>query len=109
MRFQIDAQYRGAVKKNFNSIGQTGIRIVPGTDGAFKMVGGGKVTHPKERAQVYEFALDMEFKLAGDRIEYRANNNTCNELAKGLKGRIEKLLPFVYVVGTLPSQGGMRS
>jgi len=104
-RFQIDAQYRGAVKKSFSSIGQAGLKWVPGADGTVRVNGEGRVNHPKERSKVYEFGLDMQFRVTGDSIQYLASRNTCNAGSEGLKSRIERILPFVYLVASVPVNG----
>lgn len=109
LQFQVDAQYRGAVKKSFNSIGTTGIKVSPGENGAFRIAGNGRVVHPKDKAKTFEFNVDMDFRLKGDRVEYLKSNNSCPAGSEGLKGRIEKLLPFVHLVAALPSSAGPRT
>lgn len=108
-QFQVDAQYRGVVKKGFNSIGTTGIKVTKGPAGAFKVAGAGRVVHPKDKAKVYEFHLDMDFQLAGNEVKYLKSNNTCAAGSEGLRGRIEKLLPFLHLVAALPSTGTDRT
>lgn len=109
IQFQISAQYRGVVKKAFDSIGSAGIQIAQNTDGSFNVKGAGKVNHPKEKAKVYQFALDMKFRMNGDRVEYMASKNTCNAGSEGLRDRVARLLPFLYLVSALPANMGPRS
>lgn len=109
LQFQVDAQYRGAVKKNFNSIGTTGLRVIPGEDGAFQIAGSGRVVHPKDKAKTFEFNVDMAFKLTGDKVEYVKSNNSCKAGSEGLRGRIEKLLPFLHLVAALPASAAPRT
>ena len=101
LNFQIDAQYRGIVKKGFNSIGSAGIHVTPGPDGNFRVAGSGRVTHPKDKAKIYEFKVDMAFQLKGDKVSYISANNSCPAGSEDLKGAIEKLLPFMHVVAAL--------
>lgn len=101
-RFQVDAQYRGAVKKSFNSIGTTGIKVTPGANGSFKIAGQGRVVHPKDKAKVFEFNVDMDFQLSGNKVSYLKTNNTCAAGSEGLRSKIERLLPFLHLVAALP-------
>lgn len=102
IQFQIGAQYRGVVKKSFDSIGQANIQIVPDSGGAFRVCGKGRVAHPKEKSKIYEFAIEMAFKLNGDVVQHLSTKSTCNAGSEGLKTRIERLLPFLYLVSALP-------
>ena len=102
-RFQIDAQYRGVVKKGFNSIGTTGLKFIPGTNGEFRCVGNGRVVHPKDKAQVFEFNVDMDFKLTGNKVEYLSARNSCAKGSEGLRAKVERLIPFLHLVAALPS------
>lgn len=109
LQFQVDAQYRGAVKKSFNSIGTTGLKVSPGENGAFRIAGNGRVVHPKDKAKVFEFNVDMDFKLTGDKVEYLKSRNSCAAGSEGLRGRIEKLLPFLHLVAALPPSTAPRT
>lgn len=102
IQFQVGAQYRGVVKKSFDSIGQAGIQIAPDRSGGFRVSGKGRVTHPKEKSKIYEFAIEMAFKLEGDVVRQVSAKSTCNAGSEGLKTRIERLLPFLYLVSALP-------
>jgi hypothetical protein len=103
IRFQIDAQYRGTVKKSFNSIGDAALNVRAGTGGDFKVGGTARVTHPKDHQKVYQVSLDMNFRLRGDTVEYKSAHNSCNAGSEGLMSGIQKLLPFVYLVTSLPA------
>ena len=102
VQFHVGAQYRGVVKKSFDSIGTAGIQIARRDDGGFRVQGSGKVTHPKEKSKVYEFAIDMQFRLNGEVVEYVSSKSSCNAGSEGLKTRIERLMPFLYLVRALP-------
>ena len=103
LQFNVDAQYRGVVKKSFNSIGSTSLRVTPGANGTFHVAGAGKVTHPQNKSKVYEFNLDMDFQLRGDRVAYVKSHNSCRTGSEDLEGEVAKLLPFVHLVTTLAS------
>jgi hypothetical protein len=109
IQFQVGAQYRGVVKKSFDSIGSAGIQIAKRPDGGFRVQGSGRVTHPKEKAKVYEFSVDMQFRLNGEVVEYVSSTSSCNAGSEGLKTRIERLMPFLYLVSAMPAGKGPKS
>ena len=100
--FNIDAQYRGIVKKSFNQIGSSQVSITPASNGMFKVAGKGRVVHPKDKAKVYEFALDMDFQVRGNQVAYLKSKNSCKTGSEDLESEVAKLLPFMYLVTSLP-------
>lgn len=109
LQFHVDAQYRGIVKKAFNSIGTTKLKVTPSANGAFAVAGVGRVVHPKDKAKVYEFNVDMAFQMQGDRVQYVREKNTCNHGGEGLEAGVAKLMPFLHLVASLPPSATSRT
>jgi hypothetical protein len=99
--FTIDAEYRGLIRKSFPAIGRAGLAIQGPTEG-FRIQGKGAVTNPCDKSKVYELSIDMRFRLDGARVDYLATNNSCNKGSEDLRAQMERVLPFVYLVQTMP-------
>lgn len=96
-RFQIEASYRGGISLDFGKIGDTTLDFRAQPDGSTLVTGTGRVKHPRERDKILEFALDMAFRVDGNRVRIAHNRNTSNEHGKKLLEKIERILPFLHV------------
>jgi hypothetical protein len=95
--FSVNAQYRGVVKKGFQSIG-SGQLNYSGTPANFRITGSAEVNHPKQKGRVYQLTIDMSFQMGGGQIRYSSNRNRCNRGSEEALRKVEQVLPFVYLV-----------
>ncbi len=99
--FQVNAQYRGMVKKAFTDIG-TGELNDSGSNQSFRLSGRADVDHPRQEGKTYRLALDMAFRMHAGTIEEVANRSHCNPGSEEALNYTEKLVPFVHLVKNLP-------
>lgn len=102
----LNAQYRGGVKKGFPNIGTGTGRYLPGDQNQFEVKLDGKVENPDDH-RLYEFRLDMAFRMIGNNIQVVRNGNHYSDNADDYKDRVEKVIPFVHLVkfSPMPRQG----
>jgi len=96
--FIVNAQYRGNVKKSFPDIGQAVIKYVPIGNGEFRLDGHATISNPRNKSVVYEFWLDSTYKYTNHQIRLVEELNDFNSESRGFKNRMERALPFVYLV-----------
>ena len=107
--FVIHAQYRGLVKKAFPDIGHAGLQVSQGAGGTFHISGSCRVSHPQDKARVYEVSVNMDFRLLGETLHCLGARNSCNSSGREIKDTIERVIPFVYLVQKLPAPSGSSS
>lgn len=101
-QYDVNAQYRGGVKKGFPELGQCKGSYLEVGPGAFQVKIKGQVRHPEEN-KMYEFDVRQTFSLEGDQIRMTSQEKLeLNEHAKPNEDRITEVVPFAYMVRHLP-------
>lgn len=100
-RYTVDAQYRGGLTIDFPRLGETTLSFDQRPDGAIHVTGNGHVKHPR-KPETYDIKLDMVFKSEANRVQVLSRNGSSNEAGTKLKDKIEKILPLLWVVRSLP-------
>lgn len=103
-RYHLNAQYRGGVKKGFSDIGSGSVAFHRLGEKSFRVRMKGSVEHPDNR-QIYSLELSMWFELDGATVVDVRQDNRYNERAQEYRDRVEKIVPFVYLVKFLPVPG----
>ena len=101
VRFVVNAEARGIVKLDYE-LGSSSMTFTSEGGAGFRVQGGGRVAHPLDAAAIYEYDLDMRFALKGDHVEVVSKKNTSNAAGKEIMGKVQEILPFVYLSRTLP-------
>lgn len=100
--FTINAQYRGGVTKSFEDLGEGHMAYIPMGNSRFRLDGEFSIRHPKEKDKIFQVYIDMTFEQVGDRIDVIEDLNDYNNEARGLKRRIERAVPFIYLLKFFP-------
>jgi len=100
-RYSFNAQYRGGVKKGFSDIGNGSVAFHPLAENEFRVRLKGSVRHPENR-EIYSLELSMWFRLEGATVVVVREDNQYNERAKEYRDRVEKVVPFLYLVKFFP-------
>jgi hypothetical protein len=95
--FTVNAQYRGAIKKSFKDVGDGKIEYMKTGEDTFRIRVTGLITNPDSREK-YDLDLDMSFDLDGSRVEVSENRNRFDDRTEWSRKRIERTLPFLYLV-----------
>ena len=95
--FNVNAQYRGMVKKAFTDIGTGWLSDNGGPTGNVRITGHARVDHPKEEGRVYDMKLDMTFNVKNGTIQEIANASRANPGSEEALKTTQKLLPFVHI------------
>lgn len=104
-QYRVNAQYRGGVKKGFSDIGRGTAVFTPQGGARFSVKLDGTVENPEDKEQ-YSFWLDMDFQsTAAGQIKILRNGSRYSTRAIEYRERIEKVVPFVYLVKFLPIPG----
>lgn len=101
-QYKVNAQYRGGVKKGFSDIGKGTAVFTPQDGSRFSVKLDGSVENPESKEQ-YSFWLDMDFQYtASGQIKVLRNGSRYSSRAIEYRERIEKVVPFVYLVKFQP-------
>lgn len=95
--FTVNAQYRGAIKKSFKDVGGGKIEYMTTGKDDFRVRVTGLITNP-DTNEKYELDLDMTFSLDGSKVNVSENRNRFDESTEWTRARIERTLPFLYLV-----------
>lgn len=100
-RYQLNAQYRGGIKKGFPEIGSGNVSFHRLGEREFRVRLKGSVEHP-DNHQIYSLELSMWFRLEGATVVDVRDDNRYNERAEEYRERVERMIPFIYLVKFLP-------
>jgi hypothetical protein len=100
--FAIDGEYQGFGRREFPGMGRATLKCTSEGDAAFRVLGGGQIVHPGDNAAVYEFKIDMRFRLRQNTVQVVSAKNSASSGGEDILQGIEKIAPFVYLVKTLP-------
>lgn len=102
----VNAQYRGAVKKGFQDLGDGQVAYQALDAGGFRVQARGRVRNPDD-GRVYAFRISETYELAGATIRSVAiERRELNEHAKPHEDKITEVLPFAYLVRVLAPPSG---
>jgi hypothetical protein len=103
-KFLVDASVAGNLRPDLRELGRGAVQYVPLGDAGFRLRAAGHVEH-RQKHTVYKFKIDMSFALVGRKLTVTANGNTFNEPAAEFRNKIERIVPFIYLVKFLPIPG----
>lgn len=103
-RFHVDAAVAGVVRRDLRDIGKAALQYVPLGEKRFRLKGAADVEH-REKKKRYRFQLDMTVELAGHRLHVAENLNRFDGDSAEVRERVERVVPFLYLVRMLPVPG----
>lgn len=104
--YAVNAQYRGAVKKGYQEIGEGKVAYDALEGTGFRVRALGQVRHPDD-GRVYAFKAYESFELSGSTITSTGvERRELNEHARPHEEKITEVMPFAYLVRVLrPPRG----
>jgi len=99
--FTVDAEVRALGNRDYE-IGTSTLTFTPEGGAGFRIQASGRVAHPLDAAAIYEYTLDMRFRLKADRLEIVSSHNTSNATGKEILEKVENIFPFAYLSRALP-------
>lgn len=106
--YNVNAQYRGAVKKGFQDVGAGKVSYESLGGSSFRVRAMGRVTHPREPKE-YSFNIHQRFDINRNAVRVTATERKeLNRNAAPHERRICEIFPFAYLVRYLspPLSGG---
>jgi hypothetical protein len=103
--FLVDAAVGGVVRRDLRDIGKAALQYVPLKD-AFRLRGSAQVRNPDKKKD-YRFQLDMTFRTSGRKLEVVEDRSTFAGDAAEVRDRVQRVVPFIYLVRTLPVPGDL--
>lgn len=104
--YAVNAQYRGAVKKGFQDLGDGLMAYQTLDEGAFRVQARGRVRNPDD-GRIYAFRISEVYRLAGSAIASVAiERRELNDNAKPHEDKITEVIPFAYLVRVLTPPRG---
>ncbi|MBI3893735.1 MAG: hypothetical protein HY303_19625 [Candidatus Wallbacteria bacterium] len=100
--YNINAQYRGTVKKAFMDIGHCAVTFTTKPSGEFNVKVSGSVTDPENESHKYELQIDADYRQQGNRIDLLADRSKFNQEAERHRARVLKDIPFIYIAKFTP-------
>lgn len=104
--FTVNAQYRRGLRKGYRGIGEGKVRFVPEGGNKFTVVTNANIRHPEEKGTVYDWSMDMQFMVDGNRVYPMKKDNRFNHHSQEYSDNIEKTVPFVYLSKYTPVPEG---
>jgi len=97
-RYQINARYSDSgAKKQFSSLGEATVTFAKIGNSEFGIRVHASVKDPRD-GKVFEFDVDNQYVAAGTRITPERNRGRYNENAAEYRPKVERVLPFIYLV-----------
>ncbi|MBI4865460.1 MAG: hypothetical protein HY816_00770 [Candidatus Wallbacteria bacterium] len=100
--YNINAQYRGTVKKAFMDIGHCDVVFATKPSGEFTVKVSGSVTDPENESRRYELQIDADYRAQGNRIDLLTDRSKFNQEAERHRERVLKDIPFIYIAKFTP-------
>jgi hypothetical protein len=103
-KFLVDASVAGNIRPDLRELGRSAVQYLPLSETDFRLRAAGLVEH-RQKKTVYKFKIDMSFALQGRKLTVTANANSFNKAADEFRNKIERIVPFIYLVKFLPVPG----
>lgn len=97
----VDASVGGVVRRDLRELGKAALQYLPLEAGRFRLRGAADVEH-REKKKRYRFQLDMTVQVAGHHLTVLENRNRFDGDAAGIRERVERVVPFLYLARMLP-------
>jgi hypothetical protein len=105
--YSVNAQYRGAVKKGFDNLGEIVVTYRPAGANAFGIEMQADLRAPKKKKRS-RFEVSLRYQLDGTTIRSVEEKNQFNEQAAKHREKILQNSPFIYLLRYLPIPDGNR-
>jgi hypothetical protein len=96
-QYQVNAQYRGGIKKGFRDIGRGRATYLALGGSRFSIRLEASVENP-DNHEVFTMVVDMDFQASGPSIRATRNDSRYSANAVEYRDRVERVVPFVYLV-----------
>ncbi len=107
--YKVNAQYRGAVTKGFDNLGEIVVTYRPGDGTAFGIDMQAELRDPKKKKKRSQFEVSLRYRLDGAAVSSVEGKNQFNEQASKHREKILQNAPFIYLIRYRPVPTGGRS
>ncbi len=95
--YEVNAQYRGVIKKGFDRLGKLVVSHRPGEDGVFGIDLAAELKMPK-KGKAARFEAAIQYRLEGQNIVPLTDESQFSEKAKKHREKILANSPFIYLL-----------